>query len=485
MFIHSRACSLHVACSVPAVCLSIIIGGCQSYEAVPLDIGAHQTVLRARLTDTEPIDAFIDRLSGNGVDVPAEFEPSDGVSLAEGEVLALFYNADLRLARLGAGAALADFETAGLWEDPVFGFDGAEILSSSSPFEYGLTLSLTIPISGRLGVEKDRAGAAYEAELRRVVDAEWSTRARVRGAWAAWSAATERVRMMRELLDQVRRIERLTDALGEAGEISRIESRLFRVESASRRSELTDAVYKSERSRIELLGLIGLPSDIEIELLPEYLFGMVPDDDSLERLIRSNTTLATKRAEYLVAEEKLRLEIRKQYPDLTIGGGYGSEDDDDRLLLGASLPIPFLNGNRGGIAEARAERNTARAIAESTFEDLERELSNFQHMLASYRKQREDYENQIVPLLMEQADEIERVAELGQVDSLLLLETITRQFEAKTRLLRLRVAESQATSSIIELLGPATALSPSPIEPVALNDTSSTQSDESSTGGGL
>ena len=82
--------------------------------------------------------ASLERLRDLGAEAPATFSFGDGLTPAEGEVLALFYNAELRQARLEAGVALANFENAGLWDDPEFGFDGAEILSpSGSPFEFG------------------------------------------------------------------------------------------------------------------------------------------------------------------------------------------------------------------------------------------------------------------------------------------------------------------------------------------------------------
>jgi len=104
---------------------ALLLASCQSYEPAPLDIGGYRIALDGRVIDTEPITAFALRLRTAGEDVPERFDPSDGISYAEGEVLALFYNPDLRIARLKAGVAMATRDTAGLWEDPVFGFDGA------------------------------------------------------------------------------------------------------------------------------------------------------------------------------------------------------------------------------------------------------------------------------------------------------------------------------------------------------------------------
>jgi len=449
-----------------ALC-AIVLAGCQTYQPAPLDLPAHRAAFESRLGDAEPIAEFARRLRTQGAEAPERFDPADGLTRAEGEVLALFFNADLRLARLRAGAAQATAENAGLFDDPVFGFDGADILSpSGEPFQYGLTLGLTIPISGRLGVEKDRASAAHEAELARLVDAEWRTRAAVRTAWASWSAQREKAQLLGEILGQIESISTITDRLERGGEISRVESRLFRVELANRRAALAQARLEAESARLRLCELLGIPGDAATELIPS-LSPETPatTGDAIATITERNTALAIRRAEYRTAEETLRLEIRKQFPDLKIGGGYGSEDNDDRLLLGASIPIPILSGNRAGIAEARAGRELARASAEATLERLLRSHQLAQLTLESAASQRQQYEDAVVPMLEEQFSEIQRIAELGEVDSFLLLETVGRRFDAKSRLLSLRVAEVHAAARIAELLGPETPRSPAPVAP--------------------
>ncbi|MEN1705207.1 MAG: TolC family protein [Planctomycetota bacterium] len=448
--------------------------GCQSYERAPLNLPEHRSAFSSRLDNTEAIERFAERLAQQDEAVAERFDPTDGLTQAEGEVLALFYNADLRIARLDAGVALATFETAGLWEDPEFGFDGAEILSPAGPFEYGLTLSLTIPVSGRLGVEKDRAGAAYEADLRRIVDAEWRTRARVRSAWAVWSAASERLRLLREVVGQVERVASITDRLESAGELTRVEARLLRVELVETRADIAQADLDETSAKIRLLGLLGLSPDSSVELVPG--FSGVRDGDvemSVDRLIEANTLRAVRRAEYQVAEESLRLEIREQYPDITLGTGFGSEDGDDRLLLGLSIPIPVLNANRAGIAQARAKRDVARVAAETTFERLAQELALAQASFDAVRVQREAFERDLVPMLDEQSSEVERLADLGEVNTLILLETVTRRFEAKSRLLDLRLAELRATIEITRLLGPDESEPAAPVGPATDDDTAS------------
>jgi outer membrane protein TolC len=445
--------------------LMALITGCQSYEREPLDFNIHREVMAMRLAQTEPLEAFTERLEAAEGDAPMRFDVTDGVALEEAEVLALFYRPELRMARAKAGVARAEMAHAGLWEDPEFGFDAAEVLSADRPFEYGLTLSLTIPISGRLEVAKARAGAAYEEALRGIVDAEWTTRAALRIAWFEWTAARERAEHLRQTVEQVRRIQQLTGELESVGELSRVESRLFRVELANRQAALDAAVVRAEEARIELLALMGLPPDADIELVP----GMPRRrptilTSDIDYLIEHNTELATARAAYEVAEQALRLEIRKQYPDIVIGGGYGEEENEDRLLLGLSVPIPILNANRGGIAEAKAQRDVARTHVETTFERLVHELAAAKMAHQRAQRQRELYERELSPMLAEQATEVERIAQLGEVDALLLLDTVTRQFETKSRLLDLKLMEHEAAVTIERLLGPAWAAEPALVE---------------------
>ena len=68
--------------------------------------------------------------------------------------------------------------------------------------------------------------------------------------------------------------------------------------------------------------------------------------------------------------------------------------------------------------------------------------------------QRTDYETTIIPLLEEQEKDISRIADLGELDMFVLLETTDRTLKARARLLDLRVAELDAAITIFNLLGP-------------------------------
>jgi len=62
--------------------------------------------------------------------------------------------------------------------------------------------------------------------------------------------------------------------------------------------------------------------------------------------------------EYIAAESALKLELAKQYPDLTLRPGYDYNSGQNRWQLGFVFELP-LNQNRGPIAQAEAKRVTA------------------------------------------------------------------------------------------------------------------------------
>lgn len=459
---------------------ALLLAGCQSYEPAPLDMKAFDASLDARLLDTEPVAEFARRIDELDQDVPLEFDPSDGISYAEGEVLALFYNPDLRIARLEAGVALANRETAGLWEDPVFGFDGAEIISPSNPFEYGFMGSFTIPISGRLEVEKDRAGALYEAQRRRVVDAEWRTRALLRRHWTAWTAAVANAELLEEIIEKLEELGERAGHLATAGELNRVEHRLLRIELADLAVQATEMELQVITAESALLEVLGLGPDAAPLLQPGFQDITVPEIENVtDRLIESNTELAVHFAEYQAAEDTLRLEITKQFPDIVIGSGYGTEFNDRRVMFGVSIPIPILNANRAPIAEATARRDVVRARAETTFAKLDRDLAAATATLDAKRSQREQYEQQVVPLLTDQERDLRRIAELGELDALIMLETMTRTLETKQRLITLHVGELDAAITVHRILGPGTRQNPLPTE---VGDETPEQDDDVVTG---
>lgn len=429
----------------------LFIAACTSYERHPIDPVAHQAIFLTRTAESVAVPATA---SPN-----APFDLSDGCSLREAESLALVMNPSLRVARAKLGVLEASAVESGRWADPTIAADVTRILDSvAEPWKLATTISFTLPISGRLEAERERAGAERDAEVLRVLAAEWETRVQVRRAWADRVASNLRRQELVEAISREDAVAAIAGRLEAAGEIGRVESRLFRIDAATKREQLLAAETASAESEIALRSLLGLPPGATIafaDRLPEP--APRTNDECRAALLAGNPSIAIARAEHEVAERALALEIRKQFPDLTIGPGYGREDGADQFLFGLSLPLPILNANRQAIAEADATRTlaatTLTSLVEERTSDLERALLRHDAAL----RRRTLVADEIVPLVDAQFDDARRVAELGEINTLVLLETLSRRSDARLSLIDAQ-RDAVATALDIDLLlGPTDA----------------------------
>ncbi len=463
---HQRRAAL--AC---ALLLLLASGGCQQYQPQPLDMPGHHAAFLARLPDSPPVREFAERLQATEPEAAA-FDPSDGISSREAELLALVYNADLRLARLRAGITQATAQHAGLWDDPTIGLDLTRIIQSTpEPWKVFTSVGITLPISGRLEIEKQRSGAEHAAELARVAQQEWAVRMSVRRAWSEWSALVTNLSATREFIARVQEILPVVETMERAGEMSRTEARLFRIEKATKLAEFASLESRTREAQLRLHQLMGLSPDATLTLVASGIgpatAGMPPGAGTatVESMQSRSPAMLVAAAEYQTAEHALELEVRKQYPDLHISPGYGREDGQDQVTLGLSVPIPLLNGNRQGIAQATARRELARAAAETTLEHLLSGVRTAELRFQAAHKRREILEAEIVPLLDAQYADARQLARLGDVNTLVLLESLTRQHEAKLNLIEARKHEAIAAVDLQELVGPPQTPPPPPAPP--------------------
>lgn len=429
---------------------TMIVAGCQVYEREPLNPEAHRRAWHERTPASAEIRAFARRLdeyagSASGLD------PSDGVTLPEAEIIALVFNPDLRLARARAHVAIASAEGAGLREDPELRLDVSRITESvPDPWVISTGLALTIPLSGRLSAEQSRAASEVRAEIVRVAEAERDMLTDLRIAWAKHAATQLRLEETLHLTDQLESLVNSTSRLADAGELPRTEASLFRIERGHRDSQLRRLRGRIAESEQQIRSILGLTPKAPVV----FITSLAPDEETNKvdlGSLEANLTLARLGHEYEVAEQKLRREILKQYPDLTLGPSYESDEGHSRIGFLSAVPLPILNANRRGIAEARAERELARAAYETEYERLAGVLATAQARKVSIREQRDEIERNIIPLVDQQLANTRRLLQMGEGGSLVLLESLTRAHETKLELIELLLDEAVTAARIRQL----------------------------------
>jgi CRISPR system Cascade subunit CasA len=438
-----------------------LLHGCRSYQPAPLALDETERAFLVRSVDGPSLAEFSAQLAVHAPEAGA-FDAADGLSLAEAEAVALVLNRELRAARLAAGVTRATAENAGLWRDPTLGVDLSKVVGGvGGSVEAMFSLGFTLPLSGRLDAERARADAAHRAELARVAAEEWRVIAELRRAWAHRTALVAEAAAARDVLARVGQVVAVVDRMEAAGEIARIEARLLKIEDTTLRAELRALDAEVSRATHDIESMLALPPRADRLLDADFAafapLGREPQAALQARIAQTSPALGLARARHELAEHRLAEEIRATWPDLELAPGFGEDNGDRQAVLGIGVTLPVLDGNRRGIAEAEAARALARGEAESTYEQLLGDLMSAEERLASALAQREMLETTLVPLVDLQYAEAREVARLGEVNTLILLESLKQQLDAKRQLIAARRDEAIAATDIAAIAGPAAA----------------------------
>lgn len=447
-----------------AVVILLVATSCQHRPPERLDLAESLRDIQLRSLDAEPVQAFAQRLVAKQHTVPQAFNPADGVALVEAEAIALAYNADIHRARLTLRHAAERAGLAGRWEDPALSAEpGRKRFNADGPggversWINAASLSITLPLSGRPQAEAHAASAEAVVALAALAETEWVTLQRLHVAWIRWSATIETLDLLDQHIAVLARFAQVASALDDAGELSPGSARLFAIELARKEAQRARAEAEAESLRLGLLGELGLLADAPATLLP--MGGAVPlvswpEGEPSAHLASTHPGIARLRAAYLAREAQLRVELRKQYPDVTLSPGITREPGETGLVLGMGMPVPVWNANRAGIAEAVAARDIARAEALAAYQQALLLLRQRQTEHAGAAAQRTRLAEEIAPLVDTQLAEAEALLAMGEIDVVLIYEALTQAFDLKSEIIAASLDERIAAIELNALATP-------------------------------
>jgi hypothetical protein len=206
---------------------------------------------------------------------------------------------------------------------------------------------------------------------------------------------------------------------------------------------------------LELLQQMGLSPDAPVVLVPTLLVAERVASAAVRRArAGEGRRIAQRQQECAVAERRLQLAIRRQWPDLVLSPGFESEFGEPRVTFGLQLPLPLWNRNARDIATARAGRELANEVLRGEYERTLQQLARAELVLTTAKAHRALIETELVPLAEQQVEDGRRLAELGQLDTLLQLDALLRAHAAVTSALDTAVEEVLAVVKLNELFWP-------------------------------
>jgi len=423
----------------------LILCGCGTvgYQPSPLDPAEVLRTLRTA-DDLDPVG-------------PASGEPSAaGLTIEQAAAFAVTRNPQLAAIRAEIGVAEARLVEAGLLPDPSIGWDAMDVLTNQwvngdteqENFVVGVGLSWRVPRPGEISAQEAIAAADLERSEWSVVRAEWALAQEVAEAWIEAVSVRDQLRATNELLELGRRTASVLERAREVRAASGIEANLAAIDVADielERLRLEDEAIEAQQRLNLLLGL-SPEADYPIASGEEFLTATPespPDAAALvDAAVERRPDLMELVQNYEATEAELRLEIARQFPEVSIG-------------TGIELTLPLLSRwNRPAIDRAYAQREAARRIVEAEIVRLRAEVHA---AVAAYRKARRQSEylsENVEPRLAESrrlAEASLAAREMSTLEVLLTqrqildarLRTLSARYDAASAWVRLRAVTGQ------------------------------------------
>ncbi len=339
-----------------ALCFSITACGFQEYIAKPIDQETLTQKINSRRADNVQFQQY---LINNGYD--AEQLPIKQWTLNDLIHCALFFNPSLDIARAQWRSTEAAKLTASQMQLPSVNGHYAKSNNASneiSPHAYSLSIDIPIETANKRNIRIESAQHLSEISKLDIAQAAWQLRNEVIKTFNEYQSNQQLISLLSKEQAYRQDIVAIYQKRVDLGESSSIELSKAKLELQT----TTTALESKQRHHLVLLSRLanhlGLPlAQLEQMQMAEYpidsetMLGHIPADLQTSALLnRLDIRIALER--YAIAESRLKLEIAKQYPDLTISPGYAYEFGNNVWSLGLSSLMTILAKNKLAIAEA-------------------------------------------------------------------------------------------------------------------------------------
>lgn len=240
---------------------------------------------------------------------------------------------------------------------------GSGVYSGAGTAETTLAVSQLFETAGKRGKHRAAALGEEEVALRQLGVERLEVAVNTTKAFVEALAMQERFGLIEQLFQSSRGAVQLAQNRVSAGSGSPVDS--LRAEAQLRQLEAARArlARQLEGARVVLAANWGEAAPPAFSVRGD-LYTIDRPPAAGELLKTASQTAGVRRAEAEVTQRGLAVEVEnaRGFPDVTAGIGARRFEvgDDGALVLELSVPLPLLNRNQGGIAEARRRYEKAR-----------------------------------------------------------------------------------------------------------------------------
>ena len=373
--------------------LTLIVSGCgfQSYLPKPIEPKKIASKLEQRSVSDADFKAYLSAQNYPNNQVPISLWGENELSLS-----ALFFHPDLNVARAQWRAAQAAQITAA--QRPEIGISGSADNhaqhKNKSPWTYALGIDIPIVTAGKREAQIAQAAGLSEAARIEIAQTAWQVHSRVAKSLLEYQYSVAQSAILKNEVALRTAIADMLMKRLDAGMASNIE-----VSNARIALQKAEQAFMAESGRISSLGAalandagLSMNAFSQLKVQPFAKAEPVSLNDLQYEALLNRLDIRASLARYEAAEAKLRLEIAKQYPDLTLSPAKSLDQGDKIWSLGFSSLLTLINKNRGMIAEATALREVEvaqfEALQAKVIGDLNQAKAAYQAALDANTKAR-------------------------------------------------------------------------------------------------
>jgi outer membrane protein, heavy metal efflux system len=387
---------------MPIISVSLLASSCalEKYQAKPLNT-AHSST---KLLNKDPTGAdFKAYLIKQGYD--ANKLPFTEWGLNELTLCALYYHPKLDLAKAQLALANAIVSSVGQQQPPSLGGHVAHsnlANGDKNPWAFGLNVEIPIETGNKRQIRIEEAQHLTEAARIGVADVAWQLRSQISKDLLRYH---ENIALQKKLANELSNQDELVKILEkrvQLGALSNTELSAAKLVQQKTHFSLDSEQAKSTEIRAALASDVGLTSERfnQVTLKPLNLDASIaqqavllnPPDikDLQEKALLNRLDIRRSLEKYAAAETKIKLEVAKQTPDISLTPGFAFEFGDNIWSLGFASLLNILNKNQTLIAEATQLREIEgaqfEALQAKTIGDLSQSLAAYQASLQNIKQ---------------------------------------------------------------------------------------------------
>ena len=409
--------------------LSLFNAGCatEKYQAKPLDPLRISARLLNKDSTSPDFKAYLIKQGYVEKDLPFATW-----GLKELTLCALYYHTKLDVAKAQLALANAAINIANLKQNPVLGGRTArsnQANGDKSPWAFGLEVEIPIETANKREIRVEEAQHLAEAARFDVAEVAWQLRSQIAKDLLRYH---ENIALQKQLSHEVKKQDELIKILEkrvQLGALSNTELSLAKLLQQKTLATLHSEQAKSAEIRAALASDAGLssekfnpiilkPLDLDAALAQPAKLTNAPKNLQ-EKALLNRLDIRRSLEKYAAAEAKIKLEVAKQTPDISLSPGFAFEFGDSIWSLGFSTLLNLLNKNQTLIAEATQLREIEgaqfEALQAKIIGDLSQNLAIYQASLQNIYQIKMQQATQ-----MQYSQKLQRQFDAGLIDRLAL-----------------------------------------------------------------